>query len=120
MRECPSLGQGRYVWQKERTILHLTERPVIRVESESLAVSVIQGLLSSIPAFWSSHEISVVLTLVLDRPDATSSIALGKAIVKRLPAKALIAALFELWDKASTNTVRPLYRFTNNGSLTLH
>ena len=102
MRQCPSLGLGRYVWQKERTILHLTERPVIRVESESLAVSVIQGLLSSIPAFWSSHEISVVLTLVLDRPDATSSIALGKAIVKRLPAKALIAALFELWDKAST------------------
>ncbi|KAL1725845.1 hypothetical protein EV714DRAFT_255460 [Schizophyllum commune] len=77
-----------------------------KAELDSLAVSVIQGLLSSIPAFWSSHEISVVLTLVLDRPDATSSIALGKAIVKRLPAKALVAALFELWDKASTNTDR--------------
>ncbi|TRM63291.1 hypothetical protein BD626DRAFT_496170 [Schizophyllum amplum] len=70
---------------------------------ETASVSVLQGLLSSIPTFWSPHEISAVVTLVLDRSGTSSSIVLGKAVVKRLPAKSLVAALLELWDTVSTN-----------------
>ncbi|KAL1745319.1 armadillo-type protein [Schizophyllum fasciatum] len=70
------------------------------------SVAVLQALLSSIPAFWSSNETSVVLTLVLDCPNVPFSASLGKAVVKRLPAKALVAALLELWDKVSGNTNR--------------
>ncbi|KAL0575096.1 snoRNA-binding rRNA-processing protein utp10 [Marasmius crinis-equi] len=77
---------------------------VLREAEKDLAVAtvkVLHGLLLSIPSFWSSVELGLVLKLSLD-PEVSlhlrdDTVALVKAITKRAPSKTLLPTVCELW-----------------------
>ncbi|KAF8064012.1 hypothetical protein FPV67DRAFT_198389 [Lyophyllum atratum] len=64
---------------------------------------VLHGLLSSVPTFWGSAEITQVVTLYVDyRASTTSSppsamLSLMKAVAKRAPTNVLLPALIDMW-----------------------
>lgn len=67
------------------------------------AFAILHGLLTSIPTFWGSGEISQVISLRIDQftytGNATSTAlsSLIKAISKRIPGKVLLPTLFDMW-----------------------
>jgi len=73
------------------------------------AQSILLGLLSSIPSFWSSAEVVQVITLSLDHCVSTSGSPsslmsdLMKSVAKRAPTKVLIHAMIELWPSLGSS-----------------
>ncbi|KAJ3530702.1 hypothetical protein NM688_g7673 [Phlebia brevispora] len=69
----------------------------------SQAVGVLQGLLSSIPNFWSSAEFLQIINLYLDtrgsssKPQLTSLSTLIKTVAKKAPSKLLLTTLCDIW-----------------------
>ncbi|ESK96722.1 u3 small nucleolar RNA-associated protein 10 [Moniliophthora roreri MCA 2997] len=63
-------------------------------------VTLLQGLLVSIPTFWSAVEISQVFKLFLDftQQPQNGIAALVKSITKRAPAKVLLPTVCDLWS----------------------
>lgn len=68
------------------------------------AVSTLQGLLKTVPAFWGTDELSQIVLLYLDQHSSASNAdtskisTLIKSLAKKIPPKNLIPALLEMWD----------------------
>ncbi|KAH7920221.1 hypothetical protein BV22DRAFT_1199044 [Leucogyrophana mollusca] len=73
--------------------------------AEGDALSTLQSLLSSLPAFYGEAELTQVTTLYLEYSAAASELqsnpmaVLVKAIAKRAPAKVLLPVMYGLWPK---------------------
>ncbi|KDR78387.1 hypothetical protein GALMADRAFT_245550 [Galerina marginata CBS 339.88] len=67
------------------------------------AFATLHGLLTTIPTFWGSGEVTQVVFLYMDQASSTSKPLLSalslmaKSLAKRTPAKVLIPALLEMW-----------------------
>ncbi|KAF8797612.1 hypothetical protein BYT27DRAFT_7204423 [Phlegmacium glaucopus] len=75
---------------------------ILRGEDDSLfedAFSILHGLLTTIPTFWGSGEVTQVVLLHMDQPSHISSMmsSLVKSIAKRIPSKVLLPTLVEIW-----------------------
>lgn len=80
-------------------------------ESETVgskAVGVLQGLLTSIPNFWSSSEFLQVINLYLDicgsstKSQVAPLSSLIKTVAKKAPSKLLLATLCDVWPSLNT------------------
>ncbi|KAI0920552.1 hypothetical protein AcV5_010550 [Taiwanofungus camphoratus] len=67
-------------------------------------LGLLQGLLSSIPTFWSDRELVQVISLYLDscttvlKPEASVMAPVIKVLAKRTPSKVLLPTLSQLWS----------------------
>ncbi|KAJ7607399.1 hypothetical protein FB45DRAFT_1135460 [Roridomyces roridus] len=79
-------------------------------DSETETLSVLNGLLTSIPTFWGPAELTQVSKLYIDRytSSAVPLLPLMKTVAKRAPTAVLITALADMWPtlKASPNEDR--------------
>lgn len=76
-------------------------------------LAILQGLLSSIPTFWGSEEVTQIVNFYIEDCFQTSNVlssatsGLMKSVAKRIPAKILLPTLLELWAPLeATVTVR--------------
>ena len=66
-------------------------------------LAILHGLLSSIPTFWGSEEVTQVVNFYIEDCFQTSNVqssplsGLMKSVAKRIPAKILLPTLLELW-----------------------
>jgi U3 small nucleolar RNA-associated protein 10 len=73
------------------------------------SLSVLQGLLASIPTFWGNGEVTQIIKLHVDLSSSSRSepmVNLTKLLAKKAPAKVLLPALCTLWPDVSPQTVR--------------
>jgi len=74
------------------------------------ALRVLQGLLSTIPSFWTADDINLVIDLYLLHDVATETLVmenLVKAVAKRVPSSVLLPTLCDTWRRlkeSSTTT----------------
>ena len=73
------------------------------------AFAILDGLLSTIPTFWGSGEVTQVALLYIDqlssdsKPMAAALSTLVKSLAKRAPAKVLLPTLLEMWQSFQTS-----------------
>jgi len=90
---------------------------------EENALTVLRGMLMSIPTFWGSDELMKVITLCTDhyssknsRPAASTSLL--NTIAKRAPAKILLPTLCDMWSSIEVSsrvvTLSLQYQQTNS------
>lgn len=66
-------------------------------------MAILHGLLSSIPTFWGSGEVTQIVNFYIEDCFQTSNVlssattGLMKSVAKRIPAKILLPTLLELW-----------------------
>lgn len=70
------------------------------------ALAVLQNLLASIPTFWGTVEITQLVKLLIEIPQAwnthsSAMAALMKATAKKAPTKVLLPAMYEMWPSAA-------------------
>jgi U3 small nucleolar RNA-associated protein 10 len=76
------------------------------------ALKVLQGLLSTIPSFWTKDDINLVVNLYLlhDVASETSVMTnLVKAIAKRVPSSVLIPTLCDTWKRLKELSISPSF-----------
>ena len=81
------------------------------------AISTLQGLLKTIPAFWGNGELSQIIFLYMDQFSFTSNPlalpvqTLTKSLAKKIPPKTLLPTLIEIWSplQSSGKLVSPDY-----------
>ncbi|KAF7297329.1 U3 small nucleolar RNA-associated protein 10 [Mycena indigotica] len=66
-------------------------------------LEVFHGLLTSIPKFWSTAELGLVLRLYIDKHTSSSLSAFMKTVTKRAPTPVLLTALSELWPSVQSD-----------------
>ncbi|KAF9480276.1 hypothetical protein BDN70DRAFT_905831 [Pholiota conissans] len=67
------------------------------------AFAILDGLLSTIPTFWGSGEVTQVTSLYIDQTSLNSRMipalnSLAKSLAKRAPAKVLLPTLLDMWE----------------------
>ncbi|KAJ3515006.1 hypothetical protein NLJ89_g2035 [Agrocybe chaxingu] len=73
------------------------------------ALEILHGLLTTIPTFWGSGDVAEVVFLYMDQfsfVPTSLSLALSnltKALTKRTPAKTVVPAVFEIWNRLATS-----------------
>jgi U3 small nucleolar RNA-associated protein 10 len=82
------------------------------VSSLESCVGTFQALLAAIPTFWGSRELTQVIRLTINYPSARGISDVIKSLAKRVPSKALIPTLVDMWpsiqslhDKVSCNQI---------------
>ncbi|KII90106.1 hypothetical protein PLICRDRAFT_686024 [Plicaturopsis crispa FD-325 SS-3] len=70
------------------------------------ALAVLQNLLASIPTFWGTVEITQLVKLLIEIPQAwnthsSAMAALMKATAKKAPTKVLLPAMYEMWPSVA-------------------
>lgn len=72
------------------------------------AFSILHGLLTSIPTFWGSGEVTQVIFLHMDlfssqsKPLVSALASLSKSLAKRIPAKVLLPTLSDIWKPSQS------------------
>lgn len=72
------------------------------------AFSILHGLLTSIPTFWGSGEVTQVVFLYMDLSSSQSKSlvsalrSLSKSLAKRIPAKVLLLTLSDMWKPSQS------------------
>jgi len=72
------------------------------------AFSILHGLLTSIPTFWGSGEVTQVVFLYMDlspsqsKPLVSALRSLSKSLAKRIPAKVLLPTLSDMWKPSQS------------------
>jgi len=72
------------------------------------AFSILHGLLTSIPTFWGSGEVTQVIFLYIDlsssqsKPLVSALASLSKSLAKRIPAKVLLPTLSDIWKSSQS------------------
>ncbi|KIY47627.1 hypothetical protein FISHEDRAFT_74431 [Fistulina hepatica ATCC 64428] len=88
-----------------RSIIEQCVRLVIEPDQDVSreAFTVLHAILVSLPTFWGSVEITLVVRVIIDTGSTQSPeiASLEQAMAKRLPAKALLPALLSLWADVS-------------------
>ncbi|KJA17838.1 hypothetical protein HYPSUDRAFT_191636 [Hypholoma sublateritium FD-334 SS-4] len=73
------------------------------------AFAILDGLLSTIPTFWGSGEVTQVALLYIDQSSSdskhmgTALNSLAKSLAKRAPAKVLLPTLLEMWQSLQSS-----------------
>ena len=70
--------------------------------SSTIALNVMQTLLSAIPKFWSNSELLQVINLYLDDP-STELVSFMKALAKKAQLKLLLPLLSDVWTSLSSS-----------------
>lgn len=79
------------------------------------AFAILDGLLSTIPTFWGSGEVTQVALLYIDqsssdsKPMGAALTSLAKSLAKRAPAKVLLPTLLDMWQ--SLQSSRQMVKF---------